>query len=40
MKGQLGGKIMIKFVRSRAKTNSCLIDDGSRDKKAKDKSLS
>ena len=35
MKDELGGKIMIKFVRLRAKTHSYLIDDGSEDKKAK-----
>ena len=35
MKGELGGKIMIKFVGLRAKTYSYLIDDGSEDKKAK-----
>ena len=35
MKDELGGKMMIKFVGLRAKTYSCLIDDGSEDKKAK-----
>ena len=35
MKDKLGGKIMKKYVRLRAKTYSCLIDDGSEDKKAK-----
>ena len=35
MKGEIGGKIMIKFVGLRAKTYSYLIDDGSEDKKAK-----
>ena len=35
MKDRLGGKIMKKYVGLRAKTNSCLIDDGSEDKKAK-----
>ena len=36
MKYELGGKIMTKFVRIRAKTYSYLIDDGSADKKATD----
>ena len=36
MKDELGGKIMTKVVVLRAKTYSYLIDDGSRDKKAKD----
>ena len=35
MKNELGGKIMIKFVRLRAKTYIYLIDDGSEDKKNK-----
>ena len=35
MKDELCGKIVIKFVGSRAKSYSCLIDDGSEDKKAK-----
>ena len=33
MKYELGGKIMIKFVRLREKTYSYLIDDGREDKK-------
>ena len=37
MKGELGGKVMTKFVGLRAKTYSNLIDDGREDKKAKDK---
>ena len=35
MNDELGRKIMTKFVGLRAKTYSCLIDDGSEDKKAK-----
>ena len=35
MKGELGGKIMTKFVKLRAKTYSYLIDDDSVDKKQK-----
>ena len=35
MKDELGGKIMVKFVRLKAKTYSYLIDDSSEDKKAK-----
>ena len=35
MKDELGGKIMTKFVRLRAKTCNYLIDDGIEDKKAK-----
>ena len=35
MKDKLGGKIIIKFVRLRVKTQSYLIDDGSEDKKIK-----
>ena len=35
MKGELGRKIITKFVGSRAKTYSYLIDDGSEDKKPK-----
>ena len=33
--GETGGKVMTKFVGSRVKTYSYLIDDGSEDKKAK-----
>ena len=36
MKGELGKKIMVKFVRLRGKTYSYLINDSSEDKKAKD----
>ena len=35
MKDKLGGNIMIKFVGLRSKTYSYLIDDASKDKKAK-----
>ena len=35
MKGELGGKVMKKFVRVRAKAYSYLIDDDSEDKKEK-----
>ena len=35
MKDELGGKIMITFVRLKAKTCSYLINDSSEDKKAK-----
>ena len=36
MKGVLVGKVMIKFVVLRAKTNCCLVDDAYEDKKVKD----
>ena len=36
MRNKLGGKIMTKFLALRAKTYSYLIDDGSKDKKAKE----
>ena len=36
MKGELGEKIMTEFVGLKANTHSYLIDDGSKDKKAKD----
>ena len=35
MKDELGGRIVTKFVRLRAKTYSYLLDDSSEDKKAK-----
>ena len=35
MMGELGGKIMTKFIGIRAKTYSYLIGDGSEDEKAK-----
>ena len=35
MKDKLSGKIIIKFVRRKAKTYSFLLDDSSEDKKAK-----
>ena len=35
MKDKSGGKIIIKFVRLRAKSYIYLIDDGSEDKKVK-----
>ena len=37
MKDELGGKVMTKFARVRAKTYIYLIDDGSEDKKTKDR---
>ena len=37
MKDELGGKNMIKFVGLRAKAYNYLIDEGSKDKKAKEK---
>ena len=36
MKDELGGKLLTKFVGLRAKTYRYLIDNGSKDKKAKD----
>ena len=36
MQDELGGKIMTKFVGLKGKTYSYLIDDSSKDKKAKD----
>ena len=36
MKDSLGGKIMTKITGLRGKIYSCLIDDSSKDKKAKD----
>ena len=35
MKDEIGGKILKEYVRLRAKAYSYLIDDGSKDKKAK-----
>ena len=40
MKDELDGKIMMKFVWLRAKSYSYLIDDGSKDKKAKGTKMS
>ena len=37
MKDELGGKTMIKFVGLRAKAYNYLIDEGSKNKKAKEK---
>ena len=37
MKDELGGKIIEKFLTLRAKSYRYLIDDDSKDKKAKDK---
>ena len=37
MKDELDGKVMTKFARVRAKTYIYLIDDGSKDKKTKDR---
>ena len=39
MKGELGGKIMTQFVALRPKTYSYIIDDGSKDKIARNKKL-
>ena len=39
MKDELGRKILIKFVRLRAQIYSYLIDDGSKDKKAKGRKM-
>ena len=36
MKSEFGGKRMKEFVGSKVKSYSCLIDDGSEDKKTKD----
>ena len=35
MKDELGGKLLTKFVRLRAKTYSYVMEDGSENKKAK-----
>ena len=39
MKDELGGKIMTQFVRLSAKTYSCLIDDGGKEKEKKHKKV-
>ena len=36
MSDKLGAKTIAKFVGLKIKTSSCLMDDGSKDKKAKD----
>ena len=35
MKNELGGKVMVKFIRLRAKADSYLTNDGNENKKAK-----